>query len=122
MQGAISGCFLDFAHGLADHGAGAAEVSELCVAPCGELVLGLDGLVRQPAGFGRTRGVLANRLGDERRLGTEETEQGHFVDPGLIGNATRGSATESGLAVDPRGGSEELLSAGHKDAQSRRAG
>ena len=85
-------------------------------------MLGLDGLVRQPTGLRGARRVLANRLGDERRFRSEETEQGYFVDPGLIGDAARGGAAESGLAVNPRGGGEEFLSAGHKDAQSRRAG
>jgi hypothetical protein len=68
-----------------------------------------------------TRCVLADGFGDERRLGAEEAEEGHFVDPGLVGDAAGSRAAEAGFAVDAGRGGEEFLSAGHRTAQSRQA-
>ena len=102
------GILLELAHRLADDRAHVADGAPLVRAPLGELGQRVRG-DRGQLGAGRLDAVHAERLEEQRRLGSEQAEERHFVDAGLLRDAPGGRATEAVCAVETGGGGEDLV-------------
>ncbi len=106
--GGVLRVFVELGDGGAEHPAALDHEGVARGGPGGQLGFG----VRRLLGEGELLPLAAGAddLVDEVGLGSEESEEGNFIDASDFGDSPRGGAPESRLGVDLGGGIEDLLS------------